>query len=56
VVKFEEDDEPAVMPLRVISAKFADDNGRRVLLLDGRSYPLSPISDGLAEETLLSQW
>jgi UDP-N-acetylmuramoyl-tripeptide--D-alanyl-D-alanine ligase len=54
VVKFEEDDEPAVMPLRVISAKFADDNGRRILLLDGRAYSLSPISDGLGRNAALA--
>ena len=54
VVKFEEDDEPAVMPLRVISAKFADENGRRILLLDGRAYPLSPISDGLGRNAALA--
>jgi UDP-N-acetylmuramoyl-tripeptide--D-alanyl-D-alanine ligase len=54
VVKFEEDEEPAVMPLRVIHAKFADENGRRILLLDGRAYPLSPISDGLGRNAALA--
>ena len=54
VVKFEEDDELPVMPLRVISAKFADENGRRILLLDGRAYSLSPISDGLGRNAALA--
>lgn len=54
VVQFEGDESFTGSSLRVIHASFAEDKDRRVLILDGKSFPLSAISNGLARNAALA--
>lgn len=45
---------PAVRPARLVEASLGEEAGRRVLRLDGESFPLGPVSDGLARNAALA--
>lgn len=45
---------PAVRPARLVEASLGEEAGRRVLSLDGESFPLGPVSDGLARNAALA--
>lgn len=45
---------PAVRPARLVEGAFGESAGRRTLVLDGESFPLGPVSDGLARNAALA--
>jgi UDP-N-acetylmuramyl pentapeptide synthase len=53
-VRFAGEPAPAVRPARLVEASLGEEGGRRVLRLDGESFPLGPVSDGLARNAALA--
>lgn len=53
-VRFVGEPAPAVRPARLVEASLGEEAGRRVLRLDGESFPLGPVSDGLARNAALA--
>ena len=53
-VRFAGEPAPAVRPARLVEASLGEEAGRRVLRLDGESFPLGPVSDGLARNAALA--
>jgi len=53
-VRFVGEPAPAVRPARLVEASLGEEGGRRVLRLDGESFPLGPVSDGLARNAALA--
>ncbi len=53
-VRFLGEPAPAVRPARLVEASLGEEAGRRVLRLDGESFPLGPVSDGLARNAALA--
>ncbi|GBL29057.1 UDP-N-acetylmuramoyl-tripeptide--D-alanyl-D-alanine ligase [Opitutia bacterium] len=53
-VRFVGEPAPVVRPARLVEASLGEEAGRRVLRLDGESFPLGPVSDGLARNAALA--
>lgn len=53
-VRFAGEPAPAVRPARLVEASLGEEAGRRVLRLDGETFPLGPVSDGLARNAALA--
>ncbi len=54
-VQFEGEPAPAVTPARLIQAKYGEDEkGHRTLVLDGKSFGLGALSDGLVRNAALA--
>jgi UDP-N-acetylmuramyl pentapeptide synthase len=53
-VRFAGEPDPAARPARLVEASLGEAAGRRVLCLDGETFPLGPVSDGLARNAALA--
>ena len=53
-VRFAGEPAPAVRPARLVEASLGEEAGRRVLRLDGETFPLGAVSDGLARNAALA--
>jgi len=53
-VRFAGEPAPAGRPARLVEASLGEEAGRRVLRLDGETFPLGPVSDGLARNAALA--
>ena len=53
-VRFAGEPAPAVQPARLVEASLGEEAGRRVLRLDGETFPLGAVSDGLARNAALA--
>ena len=53
-VRFAGEPAPAVRPARLVEASLGEEAGRRVLRLDGETFSLGPVSDGLARNAALA--
>ncbi|MEY4086193.1 MAG: UDP-N-acetylmuramoyl-tripeptide--D-alanyl-D-alanine ligase [Verrucomicrobiota bacterium] len=53
-VRFAGEPAPAVRPARLVEANLGEEAGRRILRLEGETYALGPVSDGLARNAALA--
>lgn len=53
-VRFAGEPAPSVQPARLVEATLGVEDGRRTLVLDGETFALGPVSDGLARNAALA--